>query len=471
MRNLIDKYFKSKLDVPQEPPAGAWEFIQNHIPKKEKKRFFPLWVQFSGIAALALFTVGGAYIFDALDSKSDPALNPNSNESVVTNHESFIEKELELDSDSKPNETNTTNPESTNNQHVENNNSILTDKEKITFIVSNSNINQKHIHENNSTFFNPLNNLDENNPTKSEDSVWKLPVWNSNNLAATNQNSKPNPFSNPLLDELEKENKELIALNSKAVKKKKSNKDLKKKIKFDRFHISGFVSPMALNSFVGNSMLADEMGQYKTENNVTLSYGIKGAYALNSRVKIRTGVTVTGFEQITKNVPLVANVQNNSLSSSINRNFQDNINYNGELRIGNNLSADVLNGELNYATLEGNIQQQSQYIEIPIEAEVSLVKTNSIGISATGGGSTWLLSKNKIYAHTDDYTEELGKADNLNKTTFSANAGLKFDMNIMENIQINVEPNFKYLINPVNDIEKYNPYTVGVNAGVTVSLK
>src|SRR5690606_41774847 len=80
-------------------------------------------------------------------------------------------------------------------------------------------------------------------------------------------------------------------------------------------------------------------------------------------------------------------------------------------------------------------------------------------------------SKNKIYAYTDEISENMGEATNLNKTSFSANAGLKFDLKLTDQIQFNVEPNFKYLMNPVNNIEKFNPYTVGVNAGVTVSFK
>lgn len=79
--------------------------------------------------------------------------------------------------------------------------------------------------------------------------------------------------------------------------------------------------------------------------------------------------------------------------------------------------------------------------------------------------------KNKIYAHMNGYTEELGTANNINKTSFSANAGLKFDLKISDGVQLNVEPNFKYLLNPVSNIDKYSPYTVGVNAGVTVKLK
>ena len=154
-------------------------------------------------------------------------------------------------------------------------------------------------------------------------------------------------------------------------------------------------------------------------------------------------------------------------SESAISNTKNNINYSGDLRIFNNQQQ----GDYSYRASSGDIQQQTQYLEIPIEAEYSLFDTGSIGISVTGGGSTWLLSKNKIYAHTESHTEELGTADNLNKTSFSANAGLKFDMKITDGVQLNVEPNFKYLLNPVNNIEKYSPYTVGVNAGISIKLK
>src|SRR5690606_962426 len=118
------------------------------------------------------------------------------------------------------------------------------------------------------------------------------------------------------------------------------------------------------------------------------------------------------FEQLTKDVPLAANIEYvNAALGSPNKADHVNIKYHGELRVDNNLVSSNALGELNNKTIEGNLRQQSQYIEIPVEAEIALFKTGSIGISATGGGSTWLLSKNKIYVHTEGYTEELGKAD------------------------------------------------------------
>lgn len=489
MKKKIDPYFKAKLNTPQQPPADAWEFIQKHIPKEEKKRVLPLWAKLSSIAALLLFLIGGSYMFNLFEfensSNSIEIPNSNQNANTVSNGNSPLETNLENENDQNVNQFHSADPNSNYYPINGQNKTYSYQQNQHTISTSNSTLNnsQSTFYENNSTLDLTHSTYDASNPTLEVDKankelnpiqnqpeiVWESPIWEKEKSKSSVQNQVENPLSTPLLEELEKENKELIAQNSKDNKKKKSKNDFKKKPEFDRFYITGFVSPMALNTFVGNSMLADDMSQYKTENNVTLAYGLKGAYAISPRVKVRTGVSVVGFEQITKNVPLSADVENGSAASI--HDARNNVKYHGDLRIENNYAASLAGTELNNKTINGDIQQQSQYIEIPVEAEVSLFQTSSIGISATAGGSTWLLSKNKIYAHTDDFTEELGKAENLNNTSFSANAGLKFDMKISEKVNVNVEPAFKYLINPVNDIEKYNPYTVGVNAGITVSLK
>jgi len=465
MRRKIDQYFKKGLNIPQEPPADSWTFIQQHIAKKEKKRVLPFWLKASGIAALFLLMIGGGYMIEFNQQES--------NQNVVKSSQSeSLENSLHNSPDSHMPETES---------------SVLSQpsREQMNPVSLNMNLTKKAYSgfaipayetkkENNQKegFFNLLmdesysNNIQKPENLKQENDInttqpelaWEMPVWNPSAIENMNiENSK------------EESNQEsLLAVNDNLNQKEKSKPFKKKKTDFDRFYIAGFASPMALNTFVGNSMLSDEMSQYETENNITLAYGVKAAYAISPTVKIRTGVSMIGFEQITKDVPLASNIQGRNLPSMDQVN---NVNYNGNLRIDNSLSASLSNNELNNKVGNGNIQQQSSYVEIPLEAEISLFQTNSIGISATAGGSTWMLSKNKIYAHTDDYTEELGKANNLNNVSFSANAGLKFDLNLSETVKLNLEPNFKYLVNPVNDIKNYNPYTVGVNAGISVSLK
>ena len=465
MRNNIDSYFKNKLDEPQSPPAGAWENIQAHRPEKEKKRLLPFWGMMLGIASVALLVSGGGYLlYNANSTPSNPISNSIAIPTIQKGNNTtngFTQDESTLPS-ANPNSMDVISSEILSESSPAYANHVFI----ANSIHSNNNKTFKDTH---ATISNPSNSpriaqsdLNENKENPLNQSVYKN---NSIDLEIQKWNPELSFFV------LNLENTTVKEAHIAAIEKPKESKShvkMNKKIDFDRFHVSAFASPMALNTFVGSSMLSDEMRDYKTENNITLAYGMKGAYAISPNVKIRTGISKVGFEQVTKNVPLTVSFPSGPIASNLAA--QNNINYKSNVRIASSNLQGLSGDELGKPTL-GNIQQQSEYIEIPLEAEIAILQTSSIGISATGGGSTWLLSRNKIYVHTEDYTEELGQANNLNKTSFSANAGLKFDMKIMDKVQLNVEPNFKYLINPVNNIEKYNPYTVGVNAGISISLK
>lgn len=453
MKSKLDKYFKQKLEAPQQPPADAWEFIQGRLPEpKEKKRIFPFWLKLSGITATLLLMVGLGYWLG-----SEQAAIPDNPDYVI-----------------QPEASSSGTVESGEQIAIEENPDYSSTNEGIPAAREDS-LNFGEGNSGNLTYsFTTDNFINENRdlyagyfPGREQDETLNRHAyglsWDGLNLSPDKLVSITGIQVNPNL------NKELLfASNAKSNPEKEKKK--KKRTDFDRFHLSAFASPLAFNTFVGNSMLADEMSQYKTENSVTLAYGIKGAYSLSPILKLRTGVSVVGLEQITNQVPIAVDITERHELSSVDK--FNNVKYNGNIRIDNHSPANSLmemelSGRMGY----GSIQQQASYIEIPVEAELSLFQTNSIGISATGGGSTWLLSKNKIYVHIDDYTQELGEASNLNKVSFSANAGLKFDLSLTENVKLNVEPNFRYLINPVNNINKYNPYTVGVNAGVTVSFR
>lgn len=477
MKKKLDKYIKDNLNIPQQPPQDAWEFIQSRIPNtQEKKRVFPFWARLSGIAAVLFLMVGFGYWLGTYNASSPefkqgiavvPVQNSSESESLNINN-STHENSEEMVPNYIQSEESILNSNHSNSPQIH---SLINDGNKIYSYHNYLDSNKGKINSTQEKYGSNFNTLSLNSaPTFTEIFSEKLAdlnnTWKNLDLDLKPILSLVLPNSND--SDLKKDENPALLL----VVEEKSNQEKKKKKKadFDRFHISAFASPLAFNSFVGSSMLADEMSQYNTENNVTLAYGIKAAYSLSPKLKIRTGVSMVGMEQITKNVPLEVQVSGPTTLASIDK--VNNINYEGSLRIDTQnaaslLAQDEISGKMGY----GNMQQQTSYVEIPLEAEYSLFQTNSIGISATGGGSTWVLSKNKIYVHTDDYTQELGEANNLNNVTFSANAGLKFDLNLTDNVKLNVEPNFRYLVNPVNNIEKYNPYTVGVNAGISVSLK
>lgn len=455
MKNKLDKHIKELLSTPQTPPANAWANIQMALPpEKRSKKILPLWLYLSGIVATMLMMLGLGY-FIGLNVGSNSILQNNLG---VPNSISYTNSNNSID---EINSTSDFNNNSQNNNAYASNSTFA--NEEFNNRLYAQQVTYPAIYETNTSGlnFNFVNN--ESSFSKHN----KLETESSNSSFFENILNTIQQLQIPILE------KETNSENSFAIvstQKKANNEIKKKKIEFDRFHISAFASPLAVNTFVGKSMLNDEFNDLPTQNNVTMAYGFKGAYSVSPKLRVRTGVSMIGFEQITNEVPLAVNITG-TYSSAPKYMKNSNINYTGDLRITEVNPTSLPNAEIVNATTLGKLQQQVQYVEIPLEAEYNFVQTNSIGISLTGGASTWLLSKNKLYVQANDLAQELGKADNLNAVSFSANAGLKFDMGLTEKIKINVEPNFKYLINPVNDIERYNPYTVGVNAGITVSFK
>lgn len=460
MKKNIDPLFKNRLDSPRKAPDGAWDYIRERLPSEDDKPVIPFWKKTLGIAVILTGLVGGGLL---IGKKDYSAANTDGNAGIVQTEkgeqnqsENTVQTEVQNDSSTAGTDGLENGSDNGTQYFVQNS----FGSENFAIGKSNQNPNQTKLYTQNGLNGNYAGN---SNP----DGKSLLQVLTGDYSSAATKTFAWNPefdlISNSvLLSEINSNNEKLIASNFDI---KKSNEKKKKSYKsFENLYVSGFVSPTGLNTFVGASMLSNNLNDYKTENSITLAYGLKAAYSLNPKLKIRAGVSVVGFEQITKNVLMTTGFSDspNSFAGSGN-----NINYSGELRLYHPMEGE----EMNYRLSDGDVQQQAQFLEIPLEAEYEVFQTGIIGISVTGGGSAWLLSKNKIYAHMNGFTEELGTADNINKTSFSANAGLKFDMKISDGVQLNVEPNFKYLLNPVSNIDKYSPYTVGVNAGVTVKLK
>lgn len=467
MKQNIDPLFKNRLDSPQKAPDGAWDYIRERLPSDDDKPVIPFWKKILGIAVLLTGLVGGGLL---IGNKDRSAANADGNSGIVQNQTGEQNSSVQNQSGNsvtggiQENSSTGGFEGSENGFGNEGQNIIQNGFNSGNFAIGNSNRNRN---QSNLYAQNGLNGNFAGNSNSDGKSFHQVLTGDYSSAPAKTfaWNPEFDLISNSvLLNEINSNNEKLIAANF-DTKSAKSNEKKKKSYKsFENLYVSGFVSPTGLNTFVGSSMLSNNLDDYKTENSITLAYGLKAAYSLNPKLKIRTGVSVVGFEQITKNVLMTTGFSDspNSFTGSGN-----NINYSGELRLYNPAEG----GELNYRLSDGDVQQQAQFVEIPIEAEYGVFQTETIGISVTGGGSAWLLSKNKIYAHMNGYTEELGTANNINKTSFSANAGLKFDLKISDGVQLNVEPNFKYLLNPVSNIDKYSPYTVGVNAGVTVKLK
>lgn len=460
MKKKIDSLFKNGMDRPQKSPEDAWDYIQSHLPSERDDRIIPFWKKSLGIALLLIGLTGAGIMIGKNNWFSNQNNNKNLSRPIATKHSN--NSDAKVLPESNQNKTNLIIDEqefnASENQYGTNYSQVV----EAEFNSKKSDLNKSNTNTQPTYYSNNLNyqNQQSNSFIAILTQDYQRTLITQNELNLSFDLINPSDLSKSINFKPEVE---ITATQDNKISKQNKQKS-KVKMDFDRFYVSGFISPTGLNTFVGASMLSDNLNDYKTENAITLAYGVKAAYSLSPKFRIRTGISMVGFEQITKNVMMTTGFSDQPFTIEGTGN---NIDYSGNLRVLNPREL----SDVSYRFSDGDVQQQSQFIEIPIEAEFSVFRSGSIGISVTGGGSTWLLSKNKIYVQTDGHTEELGKANNLNKTSFSANAGVKFDLKLSDNMQFNVEPGFKYLINPVSNIQKYSPYTVGVNAGISIRLK
>ncbi|MEX2349666.1 MAG: outer membrane beta-barrel protein, partial [Flavobacteriaceae bacterium] len=113
----------------------------------------------------------------------------------------------------------------------------------------------------------------------------------------------------------------------------------------------------------------------------------------------------------------------------------------------------------------GTMTQQLDYFEIPLELKYALLDSK-IGLNLIGGMSTLLLNSNEVSIASDGFSSTIGSANNLNEFSFSTNIGFGLDYKFSKRFIFNLEPMFKYQINPYSDNSvDFKPYYLGVYSG------
>ncbi|HFK5501628.1 TPA: hypothetical protein ACG0AG_000301 [Elizabethkingia anophelis] len=450
MKN-IDKIFKDQLNQPQNPPAGAWDFIQSALDgEKRRKPAGYIWLPVSGIAAMFLI---GVFIFKSNDSSSERKSENKIVKQTLPQNPFIDEPEGE-----KTNEVIQKNEASSHISEIKNDVIAWT---KNIFTPKNKAID---ISETNKELISQY----KNEITKGNDGNEKTKIVQQDKNGNITENKYEQTFPN--------KNNDSDLLTGKSKILQQTNKGTQSG--GDKFSVSAFFSPTQVNSFGGKSLLSNDFNNLDIQNSVNMSYGARVSYAINDKIKIRTGAGMLDIEQRTKNVPITVSVSGGKGGAIL---YQlapippaHNISYSGDLRVGSiepvsNLQA---GGAFAKSSLQGDIAQKIRYVEIPLEAEINFAKLNKLGFNATLGASSYVLTHNSISAVTpgSSVKQDLGTATNLNDLSFSANAGLKIDYEVSKKMKLNVEPTFKYMIKPMNKVNDTKPYIIGVSTGVTFSF-
>lgn len=506
----IDRLFQEKLrNFEATPSDSVWDHISAELETdKKRKKVIPLWFKITGIAATLLLLISiGNRLFN-------PAQEHTNSTNIVTtpstNDQTLPSTKISTEGTSENSELQT--PINTTDSHIanvesDNTNEVLTPKEHskntstsasntIAEITKKQHTTQKNTRT--STYATGIHDTSNNDPVAVND-ILKEPQSDTNSqlpetthtaqlkthkeitsesaIVDTEVNALKTDIDPSILEQTSDSTQvalettedklsiteELAALEKKKAEEDDTTKDQKSKPE-NRWQVNPNIAPVYFNSLGEGSSIHSQFNANAKSGDINMSYGIKGSYALNHKLSIRAGVNSVNLGYSTKNIYTY-----NHITSEPTINPIKNIAFESQnitVISGDNLSfAQIPTTFSNF--LEGSLDQKLGYIEVPLELEYKLSQ-RKIGISVVGGFSTLFLNKNEVYSTLDGNSTYLGKATNVNSTSFSANLGIGLDFKLSERFNFNLEPTFKYQLNTFSETTgNFRPYFVGLYSGLS----
>lgn len=482
----IDRLFQERLkDFEAKPNPVVWERINQSLGHKKKRRLIPIWWRIGGVAAtIALLVTIGSFVFT----------NETKNVLPVVNTDTGIEKgDTNTTSDKTPSSTpfsavkfkemenvvETTNQPSTSDSNYKNhkpNNAINTastgnvltssvkksaavDPQKTKVDLSESakistknNLNPSDISDSNRTSNNPLINQSK-----------------SDGVTVTINDSTNNNEENSITEPQNKENEPITsAATIEAAIAEANTINEKEKENQNRWSIAPNVAPVYYSSLRRGSAIGSQFNNNNSGSDINMSYGLKGSFALSNSLKIRAGINKVDLNYSTQDVIVYSG--DDAVARGVSGQ-ENNITFNPELPAVTILSRTIINSasapEIVNTKYNGALDQRFSYIEIPLELEYNLIDT-SINLNFIGGFSALFLNSNEIYADIEGTNTLIGQSNNINSTSYTANFGIGLSYGISEQLNINLEPTFKYQINGFNNTSgDFQPFFVGLYSGIS----
>ena len=255
--------------------------------------------------------------------------------------------------------------------------------------------------------------------------------------------------------------------------KEKEKKDIKKGPKTEaqrtqdrqeaveyEFAVSPYTSLITYGSLTRGSSIDDRLANNPREGINTVGYGVRLEYNLNDKSSVRFGVGLAPLKYQTDNFQVfnnggIINIYQLAGLTPV------------ELGAGGNpINPEATEFFINntVVTLEQNIS----YIDIPLDYKYKLINKR-VGLSINPGINVFLLTDNEIFAISEDGQKlKVGRERTLNDLSFGLNLGLSGHYNFTKNWRLDVEPAFKYQINPYStSLGNFKPYYFGLQFGMT----
>lgn len=234
-----------------------------------------------------------------------------------------------------------------------------------------------------------------------------------------------------------------------------------------KWSIHANVAPVYYSSLGKGSSIDDQFINNDKDGELNMSYGVKVGYALNDKLKLRSGVNALKLSYDTAGVLVYQSVLTGNPDIKPLRHINMDPTLTGEslsVISTENFNVQQVNNVFN-DKFNAALSQRMRYIEVPLELEYAIINER-FGLNIIGGMSTFFLSDNQVVTEFENYRTKIGEANNINDVSFSTNLGLGLNYNFSKTFTFNFEPTFKYKINTYSESSgNFKPYIIGVYTG------
>ncbi|WP_066223122.1 hypothetical protein [Formosa haliotis] len=396
----IDRLFQERLkDLDVTPNPEVWGAIEAKLKAQQKqKRVIPIWWRASGVAALLLlFLALGNFVFNTKSPSNTPGIivdtpivSPSNTESTIVSN---------TDDDKIDSETrNTTETQSVESHKKTGSTQIANQSKKETpsktqgtqpTYTTNtstiaSNTNSKGIPSEEKTTNNII--AEQVATDKIEQSTASHPIINDSEVInktsqiASNENTTPSETltSGSIMDTLSIE----AAIAATKVTPKVDPKS-------NKWDIHPNIAPVYYSSIGNGSHIDDQFANNTKSGEINTSYGVGVGYAINNKLKIRSGVNNLKLSFNTNDVLLFENTGGNSRSSPQLQHIATTAQSQNLTLISANKAVEIENSSLLRTSENSAINQNISYFEVPLELEYVLLNKR-FGINLIGGFSTFI---------------------------------------------------------------------------------
>lgn len=476
----IDDLFQEKLkDFGEIPDEKVWKAISSSLDKQKKsKKAVPFWWKVGGLAA------GFALLFYLVN----PWENTVTQEDAITTKE---EKRSPSINRTEPSKDNLFEPPSKENEILVDVNKTRTEDFKkntqkplnkiFTNPVAES---QKTILDSNSKSTGTIDNKGEsiaNSESSRPTENLTLPDLDNKTkvVAKDDEHPKTNKTFEDGQTKVSGNLESIVQIEAKEEETKKKSifeaieeqekEEAIAEERKEKWSVGPSVAPVYFNAMGEGSPIHSNFVSNSKSGQTNLSYGMVVSYELSKKIQIRTGIHKANYGYNTNEIEFSssADIAPNALISNIDYAMASrSVVVNSRKTEAFNDPAIATDALASSSNREGLMAQNFGYLEVPLELNYALLD-KKFGINLIGGISSLFLTDNSISLESGGLETEVGEANNLNTVNFSTNIGFGVNYKFTPQLQLNVEPLFKYQLNTFSQTSgTFNPFSIGIYSGI-----